>query len=154
MGANKMLKRTHLAVGVFAILLFIQYVNNKLLFVFVALLATLLPDIDTAFSSVGKHKGFRFLQFFVAHRGPIHSFTFCIVVSFILALYFPAASLAFFLGYGVHLFVDSFTPEGIVPFWPYPKKSTWRLKTGSLVESSLFLIFVLVDIFLFVIIFF
>jgi membrane-bound metal-dependent hydrolase YbcI (DUF457 family) len=141
-----MLIRTHLAIVIFAMLLFIQHVNHQILFVFVTLIATLLPDVDSAFSTLGKGKAFRIIQFFVAHRGPIHSFSFCVVISVLLALFVPILSFGFFLGYGVHLFVDSFTKEGIVPFWPYPKKSSGPLKTGGLMESSIFLIFVLIDI--------
>jgi len=141
-----MLLRTHLAIMVLAIALFVGAVDAQLLFIFVALIATLLPDIDTGFSTIGKHKGFRFFQFFVRHRGIIHSFTFCIAISIVLAFFWPSVSFGFFLGYGLHLFVDSFTPEGIMPFWPYKKKSSWHFKTGSLVETSLFLIFILLDI--------
>lgn len=146
--------RTHLALAVFAIILFVEHVNNKLLFVFIALIATALPDIDTGFSTLGKRKGFRFLQFFVRHRGMIHSFTFCIIISLLLAIFLPTISFAFFLGYAIHLFVDSFTMEGVMPFWPYKKKSLWRFKTGSLIESSLFLVLILVDIVLAIIMFF
>ncbi len=141
-----MLLRTHLALMIFAIALFVSLVNAPLLFIFVALIATLLPDIDTGFSTLGKHRGFRFLQFFVRHRGIIHSFTFCIIISIVLAVFWPVASFGFFLGYGLHLFMDSFTAEGIIPFWPYKKKSSWHFRTGSLVETILFLIFVLFDI--------
>lgn len=149
-----MLLRTHLALAVLAIILFVGHVDNRLLFIFVALIATMLPDIDTAFSTLGKRRSFRILQFFVKHRGPIHSFSFCIVVSFVLAFFIPSVSLAFFLGYGLHLFIDSFTAEGIIPFWPYSKKSSWKLRTGSLIESSLFLILVLVDVILVIFMFF
>lgn len=149
-----MLLRTHLALVVLAIILFVSHVNNQLLFVFVALIATLLPDVDTGFSTIGKYKEFRFLQFFVRHRGIIHSFTFCIIISVLLAIFLPVISLAFFLGYGLHLFVDSFTKEGIMPFWPYKKRSSWHLKTGSLFETSLFITFVLLDIILVVLKFF
>ena len=149
-----MLLRTHLALVVFVIILFVQYVNNKLLFIFIALIATMLPDIDTSFSTIGKFKGFRFFQFFVRHRGFIHSFTFCILISLLLAVFWPVISLAFFIGYGSHLFMDSFTVEGIQPFWPYKKKSSWRLRTGSLIETSLFLIFVFIDLILVILMFF
>lgn len=141
-----MLLRTHLAIVVLVIALFVNSVNTPLLFIFVTLIATMLPDIDTGFSTLGKHKGFRFLQAFVRHRGVIHSFTFCIIISIILAVFWPVASFGFFLGYGLHLFMDSFTKEGIVPFWPYKKKSSWHLRTGSLLETGLFLVFVLLDI--------
>jgi len=143
-----MLLRTHLALAVLAIVLFVGHVGNQLIFIFVALIATMLPDIDTGFSTIGKQKGFRFLQFFVRHRGIIHSFTFCIIISMILSIFLPIVSFGFFLGYGLHLFVDSFTFEGIQPFWPYKKKSSWHFKTGSLIETSLFLIIVLLDIIL------
>lgn len=145
-----MLIRTHLAIAVFVMLLFVQHVNNKLVFVFVSLIATMLPDIDCAFSTLGKGKEWRFLQFFIDHRGPVHSLTICLVVSLILAFFLPTIAFGFFLGYSVHLFVDSFTKEGIMPFWPYSKKSSWRLKTGSFLESSVLLTFLLVDAFLFI----
>jgi len=141
-----MLLRTHLAIVVAALLLFLPHVNNKIIFVFVALIATMLPDIDTGFSTLGKMKGFRFLQFFVRHRGFIHSFTFAILVSLIFAFFWPVGSLGFFLGFGIHLFVDSFTKDGIQPFWPYKKTSSWHLKTGSLVETTVFVFFILVDV--------
>ena len=149
-----MMLRTHIAVVIFAILLFVQYVNNKLLFVFVALIAASLPDIDTGFSTMGKFKGFRILQFFVRHRGLIHSFTLCIIISLALAFFWPVVSFGFFLGYGLHLFVDSFTIEGIMPFWPYSKKSSWRFKTGSLTETVVFLLFILIDIIIVIFVFF
>ncbi len=149
-----MLLRTHLALTILAILLFVKHVNNQLLFILIILIATLLPDIDTGFSTLGKNRSFRFLQFFVRHRGIIHSFTFCVAVSLVLAVFFPTLSFGFFLGYSLHLFFDSLTKEGIMPFWPYSKKSCWRLRTGSLVETTIFLILLLADLIIFVFMFF
>jgi len=148
-----MLIRTHLAFIVLALILFVGRVNNPIFFIFIALIATMLPDVDSAFSTVGHHRIFGFLQFFVKHRGVIHSFTFCVLVSVLLAVFWPITALPFFLGYGLHLFVDSFTQEGIMPFWPYRKRSSWKLRTGGIVESTLFLFLVLLDIFLFFIVF-
>ena len=148
-----MLIRTHLAFVVLALILFVSHVNNTIFFIFVALIATMLPDIDSAFSTLGHHRIFSLLRFFVKHRGIIHSFTFCVLVAILLAILWPMAALPFFLGFGLHLFVDSFTQEGIMPFWPYQKRSFWRLKTGGVVESTLFLFLVLFDIFLFIVIF-
>jgi len=138
--------RTHFSIAILAILLFLPQINNKIIFIFTALIATLLPDIDTAFSTLGKEKVFRFLQFFVRHRGFIHSFTFAIVISIIIAFFLPIVSLGFFLGYGIHLFADSFTREGIMPFWPYKGVSKWHIKTGGLVETSVFVVFLLLDL--------
>ena len=71
-----MLVRTHLAIGIFGILLLLPFVEGKLIFIIVTLIATLLPDIDSAYSTLGQKKMFMFLQFFVKHRGILHSFTF------------------------------------------------------------------------------
>jgi membrane-bound metal-dependent hydrolase YbcI (DUF457 family) len=141
-----MLIRTHLAIVMFAILLFLPHVSNGVLFFIVALIATFIPDVDNAFSTLGSKGIFRILQAFTKHRGVIHSFSFCILISILLAFFFPSIAFAFFLGYSVHLLADSLTPEGIIPFWPYSKKSDWHFKTGGRVESSLFLSFVLMDI--------
>lgn len=141
-----MLLRTHLAFTILLLIIFIPSVSNKLLFLGVVLIAGLLPDIDSGFSTVGKHKVFKIFQFFIRHRGFIHSFTFCMAVTIAIAFVFPVASLGFFLGYGFHLFLDSFTIEGIMPFWPLRKKSYWHIKTGGRIESSFFLTIVLIDI--------
>lgn len=143
-----MLIRTHLAIAVFVMLLFVQHVNNPLVFMTVLLIATMLPDVDSAFSTLGKGKQWRILQFFVEHRGPIHSLTLSIIISIILSFFLPTIAFAFFLGYSTHLFVDSFTKEGITPFWPQNKKSKGPLKTGGVLESSIFLAFLLIDVFL------
>lgn len=150
-----MMFRTHLALGILAILLFLPKVDFQFTFIIVALIATLLPDIDQEYSKMGHKKVFRPLQFFVRHRGMMHSFTICFLVSLVLA-YFPFTvqwALPFFLGYGVHLFADAFTLEGIRPFWPYSGVSKGFLKTGSYTETSLFVVFVLLDLFVAVLVF-
>jgi inner membrane protein len=136
-----------------AVLLFLPHISGKFVFIFVALIASLLPDIDTGFSFVGKFKANRIIQFFVRHRGIFHSFTFCIVVAFLLAVFIPVLALPFFLGYSLHLFADSFTIEGIKPFWPFKKLLFWKLRTGSLTETSLFVSFLIVDLLVFIFLF-
>lgn len=145
-----MLFRTHLALGLFIVLLFLPKVNYEFTFILVTFIGTLLPDIDQGYSRLGEKKIFRPLQFFVKHRGMMHSFSFCLLVSIVLA-YFPFTvqwALPFFLGYGVHLFADSFTLEGIKPFWPYKGVSRGFLRVGSRVETILFVILILLDIFI------
>lgn len=141
-----MFAKTHLAITLLAILLFISQLNYQLIFVISALIATLLPDIDSAFSLLGSFKGLRFFQFFVRHRSFLHSLTLCILLSVILTFVFPIASFGFFLGYSLHLLADSFTIEGIQPFWPLKKQSSWRIKTGSAIETSIFVTFVIIDV--------
>lgn len=146
-----MLLRTHIAIAVLAVLLFIPHIAggfSKFVFVSVALIACLMPDIDTMHSSVGKFKLFRIFQFFIKHRGIFHSFTFCIFISLIFSFFIPILALPFFLGYSLHLFGDSFTQEGIMPFWPLRKRAEWHLRTGSLIETNLFLTFVILDLIL------
>ena len=144
-----MLLRTHVAIAVLAILLFLPHISGgfgKMIFAVVAVVACLMPDIDTMHSSVGKFKLFRIFQFFIRHRGIFHSFTFCIAVSLVFAFFIPSLALPFFLGYSLHLFGDAFTQEGIMPFWPLRKRAEWKLRTGSLIETNLFLTFILLDL--------
>ena len=124
--------------------------NNQIVFVVMALIGTLLPDIDIAFSTLGRYRVFRLLQAFVRHRGVIHSFSFAVLLSLIIAVFWPAASLGFFLGYGLHLFSDSFTKDGIQPFWPYKKRSLGFITTGGKIETTVLVIFIIVDLLLIV----
>ena len=145
-----MLLRTHLAFGILMIILFVQHVNNKLIFMVMILVATVLPDLDSGFSSWGRHLIFRPLQFFVKHRGIIHSFTLAIVISIVLSMFWPVVSLGFFIGYSVHLICDSFTKEGIQPFWPLKSRSSGFITTGGRIEDSIFVGLILLDLILIV----
>lgn len=141
-----MLFKTHIAIVTCFILLFIPHVESKIVFVIVALVAAAIPDVDNASSTVGEHRVFRFLQFFAKHRGAIHSLTVGLVISLLLAFFLPVASFGFFLGWTVHVFADSFTKGGVTPFWPYPKKSYGFLPVGGRIETTLFVVFVIIDI--------
>lgn len=141
-----MLIRTHLAVAVFAILLFINSVESRLLFVVVTLIATFIPDIDSRFSTIGRRKIARVLQWFTKHRGMIHSFTFLLSITFLLILIIPSISFGFFLGYGLHLFVDCFTKEGIQGFYPIKKRTSGIVSTGGKIEVSVLVLFIFLDI--------
>ena len=144
-----MLIRTHLAITICGILLLFNYVNNQWVFVAVSLVATFIPDVDSRFSTFGHKYVARVLQILTKHRGMIHSFSFLFTITLLLVLFFPILALGFFLGYGLHLFADSFTPEGIKPFYPWKKKSSGFVTTGSKLEVVVFVVFVLVDVALF-----
>lgn len=143
-----MLIKTHLAIIVFFILILISSVENKIVFISVALIATFIPDVDSKFSKLGQRKIFRPLQFFVKHRGILHSFIFLILITSFFVLFLPVVAFPLFLGYGIHLLVDSFSREGIKPFYPFRKTSSGKLKTGGRTETSIFVLFVLADLFL------
>jgi len=147
-----MLLRTHLAFAFLIGMMFFKYVSSPVVFMVVLIIATYLPDVDTAFSSIGAHWPFRFLQWFVKHRGIFHSLTLTLVFSIILSFVYPLFALPFFLGYSLHIYLDSFTVNGITPFWPLKAQTSWKITTGSKSESS-FLVFLLIaDLLVFVLV--
>lgn len=145
-----MLLKTHLVVTLCGILIFLSAVEHKITFVIVALVATIIPDIDTSSSRIGSKLILRPFQLFVKHRGLVHSFTFLFLVTLFFVLFIPVLAFGFFLGYVLHLFADSFTQEGIQVFYPFRKRTSWRVRTGGKTEVSIFIIFILIDLFLFV----
>lgn len=145
-----MLIRTHLAIAVLFTLLFIPSVSQKFIFALVVLIASYIPDVDSGFSRIGSVTGTGVVRFFTRHRGVMHSFTLCIIFSFILAVFIPVLALPFFLGYGLHLFADSLTVDGIKPFWPSKKSSAGIFKTGSFTETGLFVVLIIIDLLVFV----
>lgn len=122
----------------FMILLFINFVNEKIIFIGIALIATFLPDIDSGFSSLGKQMVSQPVQLLTKHRGIMHSLSFAILISIALAFYFPVLSFGFFIGYGVHILADSFTKDGVQPFWPLRMKSSGFIATGGRIEETIF----------------
>ncbi len=145
-----MLIKTHFVITIFGILLLISQVEHKIIFVAVALVATFIPDIDSRYSVMGRKKLNRILQFFTKHRGIIHSFVFLIFVTLVLVFIFPIIALGFFVGYGLHLFADSFTVYGITPLYPFSKKkSKGFVVSGKKFEKFVFVSFLVFDIILF-----
>ena len=148
-----MLMKTHLAIGIFAVLFFFPYMNDKAIFVLVVLIASLLPDVDSGFSTMGRNMAMRPLQVLTRHRGVFHSFTFCILASLVFSLYLPVLAFGFFLGYALHLLADSWTPEGIKPFWPWKKDLRGRVRVGGVIEETVFIIFAILDVIFFILLF-
>ena len=144
--------RTHVAIVAFFILLFLPHISSKFIFVIVALAATYLPDIDTGFSTLGKSGVGTVTQFFTRHRGVLHSFSFCIPISLLFAWFIPVLALPFFLGYSLHIFSDSFTKDGVRPFWPMKFESKWHFRTGGLTESTSFIILLVMDLIAFILV--
>lgn len=143
-----MLLKTHLAITLFFVLILLDSVESKLVFAIVAVVATYLPDVDSRYSTLGRKKINRILQWFTKHRGVIHSYTFLLAITLFFALFFPIVALGFFLGYGLHLFADSFTRDGIRPFYPSRAVSKGRLRTGGKTEIGILVTFVILDVML------
>jgi len=91
-----MLMRTHLAFSAFLAIYFLPFVNSKIAFLIMVLIGTMLPDIDLMHSYVGNRWYFRPIQWFVKHRGIIHSITFALVITIVLAMYLPVLDLVSF----------------------------------------------------------
>ena len=140
--------KTHLVVALFFVLLFFNYITNPFIFLPVIFLATIIPDIDSKFSKMGKKKIFRLLQFFVKHRGILHSFTFLLVLSLLIFLSFKEILFPFALAYSLHLLLDALTIQGISPFYPLKFRTRGKVKTGGFLEIIFFVSFLLIDLFL------
>jgi membrane-bound metal-dependent hydrolase YbcI (DUF457 family) len=140
--------RTHLAVSLFFVLLFFRDIQNPLIFLPVFFIAAIFPDIDNRFSKIGRHKLSRIFNFFVKHRGIIHSFTFMGIVSLFIFLSYKEILLPFVLGYSLHLILDTFTVNGIKPLYPLNFKIRGRIKTGGIIETITFVSVFLADLFL------
>jgi membrane-bound metal-dependent hydrolase YbcI (DUF457 family) len=149
-----MIKRTHLVIGLALGLYFLPLITHKVLFIPIVLLASVLPDVDSINSNIGRRMIFRPIQYFFAHRGPLHSYTIAIIFSILLAFFLPIFAFPFFLGYSVHIFADSFTVRGIRPFWPLKFHTSGVVKTGRVIDKMLFRVFVIINIFLFIMLFF
>lgn len=143
-----MLFRTHLIITIFFVLLIFPYIQNPIVFIPVALFATLLPDIDSKNSKLGHYKIFRIFNLFTKHRGITHSLIFLAVISFFIFLFSKEILLAFVLGYVLHIFCDGFTREGVTPFYPSKKRISGWIKTGGITEIFIFIVFIFVDLFL------
>ena len=141
-----MLWKTHLAIGLAAALYFSMHVNYPMLFIAITIASGFFPDIDSRFSYLGKNLVARPLQMATDHRGIIHSYTLCILLSFGIALLLPTVALPFFLGYSFHLLGDSFTPQGIRAFWPLKGISKGMIRTGGKIEKAIFYTFVIIDV--------
>jgi inner membrane protein len=136
-----MLKRTHLVIGLMVGLYFLPFIEEKILFLPFVIIGSVFPDIDAIFSLFSKSKG-GFLRSLFSHRGFIHSLTAVFVLCILISFVYPPAAFPFFLGYGFHLLADSFTLQGIAPFWPLKTISNGRVKTGGKIEQILYFIFV------------
>jgi membrane-bound metal-dependent hydrolase YbcI (DUF457 family) len=141
-----MLRRTHLAIGLAVSLYFLPYVNYQWIFIPVLLISSLLPDIDSGFSKLKVNSFFKSVQPVIENRGVFHTYTVCVVLSVLIALIYPIAALPFFLGYSFHLFLDSFTPQGIRPFWPLKGESKGFIRDGGRTENTIFAVFVIIDV--------
>ena len=137
--------RTHLIFSFLIGLLIINSfdIQNKIIFIAILLTASVIPDIDSYKSKIGKKvKPLSFLiNILLGHRGIFHSLFLLILISLVVALVKIESAIAFFAGYLSHLILDSLTLEGVMFFYPFSKKKTKGfIRTGSLFENILFIL--------------
>lgn len=149
-----MLVRTHFLFGIVLALFFLPLITHVVWFIPLVLFASLLPDVDSMHSLLGRSIWLRPFQWLTKHRGFLHSLTFALIVSFLLVLFFPIVAFPFFLGYAGHLLLDAFTVEGIRPLWPTDQEWKGSITTGSSLETGFFYGLVLLSLGLGVIRFF
>jgi len=141
-----MLSRTHLVIALFGILLLLNHVENQLVFVFVVLFVTLLPDIDSSTSRLGRKGISKVITAFTKHRGIFHSLIFVLVIYLVLLFYWPVVSFGFLFGYCLHLFTDCFTKRGVRLFYPLKFRIRGFIKSGGKIELFIFLLFAVLDL--------
>jgi inner membrane protein len=148
-----MLAKTHLAFGALAALVMLIFIDvpNVLLFFFLVLLGTYIPDIDQSESKINRKLIFtKIIPMFVRHRGLFHSILAAIILSVV--LWFALGSVygfGIFIGYLSHLVSDGLTVSGVRIFQPFSKfRIRGPIKTGTYGEYGIFVIVLAIDVLL------
>ncbi len=140
-----MMSKTHMAFGLLVGLFFSEFfgIENKLLFVSVCVLASLVPDLDLPMSTLGRKVRplSWLLNILFGHRGLLHTIWFPLIIWVILMVYgHNLIAGAFFLGYVSHLIIDMLNIKGLYLFYPIiPVRLYGFVKTGGMLEWFLFL---------------
>jgi len=139
-----MMFKTHLVIAALLGLVLISLLNPvyPVLFFGVLVLASVLPDIDTPKSKVGRKAGIlsNILNVTLGHRGLMHSIYVPALVAGAGILFgFPLIGYAFAIGYMIHLIADMFTKDGVHLFYPVMNISGF-ITTGSIWETFILVI--------------
>jgi|TARA_Y100000310_G_C20679445_1_gene815038 inner membrane protein len=146
--------KTHLAFGLLIALFVSEFLGleEKLLFISVCVVSSILPDIDTPFSKIGrKFPPISWLfNILFGHRGLMHTIYFPLLIYFIFRAFGQHLFAgAFFLGYMSHLIIDMLNIKGIYFFFPLNRtRLNGFIKSGGVLEWVLFVL-ILVGIFWF-----
>lgn len=142
---------THLSFSLLLGLLLIRFgftPTNAPIIIFLGAIAvsSFLPDIDNATSFIGRRA--KPVSLFLSHRQFFHSILCAIVISLVLFNLVGVAdyAFAFLVGYGSHLFLDSFNRGGIALFWPSQLHLKGPFKTRGIMDMILFVLFTTADL--------
>ncbi len=145
---------THASFGILSLLSIGALIGRPATLPAVAMvtIGALLPDIDTAQSTIGKslYPLSRWLERRLGHRGAVHSLCALLMLGLIAA---PLIGFnrfwwfALLVGYFSHLLLDTLNKEGVPLFYPsrvravMPKARRWRIAVGSKAEIVLLIVF-------------
>tara|TARA_Y100000034_G_C6777161_1_gene347068 strand:+ start:365 stop:805 length:441 start_codon:yes stop_codon:yes gene_type:complete len=136
-----MLFHTHIVIGIVVFLFTRSFVSggNEIVFFFLVLLGSILPDIDERNSKINKWSGI--IGVVVAalfkHRGLFHSVLlhgvlFLVIQSFF-GIYYAGG---LFFGYIAHIIGDGVTRMGVPIFYPFSNfKLRGPVRVGGAIES-------------------
>jgi inner membrane protein len=140
---------THAAFAIFLGLLAVKMLVipvQPLVFVAIIVLGSLMPDIDSGTSFIGRK--FKLGGLFFRHRGMVHSIVF--MMGFSIAAFLITKNIYYFLafavGYFSHLVLDSRTMGGVVFFWPSKIRTRGSIRTMGLADIILFIVLVALDL--------
>lgn len=136
--SRKMTGKTHLsfALLIFLIAYLIAGFREYYITAGAILLGSLLPDIDSPDSFIGKTiPGIpKVINILFGHRGVFHSLIF-LAICFLAALFVSAqAAIALAVGMASHLLLDALTVDGVPLLYPLKTRLRGFLRTGSLAE--------------------
>ena len=145
--------KTHRMFIIFLSLILFYFIKvnfeTGLFFLIVAVIASMIPDIDNPTSKLGKN--IKLVGYLFKHRGFFHSLLALFIFSYIFSLFFSTLyATAFFLGYLSHILLDSITKKGVFLFYPFSLKARGPFKTNSLFEKFIFIILTIAVIMLIV----
>lgn len=112
-------------------------IENKLLFIVIAVATAMVVDIDNIRSSIGQklEPYARALNFLFKHRGLLHSIWPPLLLFLLLININKIMAIAVVVGYLSHLILDSLTIEGISLFWPIKYKIKGFVRVGGITEQ-------------------
>jgi len=145
-----MLFHTHILIGIVLYLTIGEAFGggNKILFFFLVLLGSILPDIDSANSKINRWSGIIgiLVSIFAKHRGLFHSLAFHGVLFLIISsMWHNYYAWGLFLGYTAHVIGDGITLGGLKVFYPFSKFSLrGPIRVGGFTEGIIFLVLVMV----------
>ncbi len=146
-----MLFHTHILLGVVVFLLIKDFFHggNQIIFFFLVLLGSILPDIDERKSKINRWSGILgiVIAFFFKHRGLFHSILFHLGIFFIIYHFFNLYyASGLFIGYLAHVLGDGVTLMGLSLFYPFSNfKVKGPIKVGGFLESIILVVlFVLI----------